>query len=169
MEERSQIAPKGNLGGKEIANENGATVKTSVVGVCDACGDKLGEHFVICMIDRKKMCPGCAVVFDQQKICKDCLKSNNPLSKQTYKVLVTIANHIDNAGTTHKLTKVPKNELGRCIGFLRESGHIIRKGLAGWQITDAGMNMITSYRQVYGPEDDVITLDKELRKHIGVL
>lgn len=169
MEERQQIAPTGNLGGKEIANENGTTVKTSIVGVCDSCGDKMGEQFVICHVDKKKICPGCAVVFDQRKICKECLKSNHPLSKQSYKVLVTIANKIDNRRTLHNLTKITKNDLVASIGFLREAAYIIRKGLTGYQITDSGMNIITAYRQVYGPEDDVVTLDRELRRHIGVL
>lgn len=124
---------------------------------------------MICMIDRKKMCPDCAISFNQQKICAGCLQTRHPISKQGYKILVVVANRIDRTGEIHEITKIPKKNIDSSMHLLRNSGYIARKGLTGHKVTDSGMNMIAAYRQVYGSDGDISTLDREMRKYIGVL
>lgn len=167
-EDNQKVADIGSLGGKEIIEENGIKKKTTMLRTCDCCGDVLENQFVVCTVDRRKVCPSCTVSLEGQKICRDCMRLTRPLSKPSYKILYLISSQIDNNKKVHDLTKIPNNEINDSKRFLFESGYILRKGLTGFKISERGANMLTAYRQIYGNDEDVKTLESEVKKQLGI-
>ncbi|MEM3143162.1 MAG: hypothetical protein QXW91_00835 [Candidatus Nitrosotenuis sp.] len=167
-EDNQKVADIGSLGGKEITEENGIKKKTTMLRTCDCCGDVLENQFVVCTVDRRKVCPSCTVSLEGQKICRDCMRLTRPLSKPSYKILYLISSQIDNNKKVHDLAKVPNNEINDSKRFLFESGYILRKGLTGFKISERGANMLTAYRQIYGNDEDVKTLESEVKKQLGI-
>jgi hypothetical protein len=80
-EDSHGVADIGSLGGKEITEENGVKKKTTLLKVCDCCGDILENQFVVCTIDKRKVCTSCTVSLEGQKVCRDCMRLTRPLSK----------------------------------------------------------------------------------------
>ena len=167
-EDSQGVADVGSLGGKEITEENGVKKKTTLLKTCDCCGDVLENQFVVCTIDRRKVCTSCTVSLEGQKICRDCMRLTRPLSKPSYKTLYSISYQIDNNRKIHDITKIPNSEINDSKRFLFESGYIIRKGLTGFKITERGVNMLTAYRQIYGNDEDVKALESEVKKRFGI-
>jgi len=167
-EDSQEVADIGNLGGKEITEENGFKKKTTLIRACDCCGDILENQFVICTIDKRKVCTSCTVSLEGQKVCRDCMRLTRPLSKPSYKALYLISFQIDNDRKIHDIVKIPNSEIKDSKRFLFESGYIIRKGLTGFKITERGMNILTAYRQIYGNDEDVKSLESEMKKRFGI-
>jgi hypothetical protein len=167
-EDNQKVADIGSLGGKEITEENGIKKKTTMLRTCDCCGDVLENQFVVCTVDRRKVCPSCTVSLEGQKICRDCMRLTRPLSKPSYKILYLISSQIDNNKKIHDIAKIPSSEINDSKRFLFESGYILRKGLTGFKISERGANMLTAYRQIYGNDEDVKVLDSEVKKQLGI-
>jgi hypothetical protein len=167
-EDSQKVADIGSLGGKEITEENGVKKKITTVRTCDCCGDILENQFVVCTVDRRKVCPSCTVSLEGQKICRDCMRLTRPLSKPSYKVLYLISYQIDNSRKIHDIAKIPNREINDSKIFLLESGYILRKGLTGCKISERGQNMLAAYRQIYGNDEDVKALESEVKKQIGI-
>lgn len=167
-EDSQGVADIGSLGGKEITEENGVKKKTTLLKACDCCGDILENQFVVCTIDKRKVCTSCTVSIEGQKICRDCMRLTRPLSKPSYKALCLISFQIDNDKKIHDIVKIPNGEIKDSKRFLFESGYIIRKGLTGFKITERGVNILTAYRQVYGNDEDVKSMESEVKKQLGI-
>ena len=167
IEEKQEVADVGDLGGKQTANQDGIIIRTSAIKICNSCGDVIEGKFVVCPVDKRIACPSCVCRFNQQNICKECLKNIRPLSKPTYKILLAILNNIDNQKKIHDLTKIPKDDLRDSMIFLKENGYIMRKGLSGYKISESGANILTAYKQVYN-EEDITSLELEIRRHLGL-
>ncbi|MBS3913042.1 MAG: hypothetical protein KG003_00940, partial [Bacteroidetes bacterium] len=161
IEEEQKVAGIGNLGGKITANQNGTIRKTSFVLVCDGCGYPLQTLPAICPVDKRKVCIDCMVSIDQQDMCKGCLMRTRPLSKQSFKVLLLMSFRIDDRGIIRELTRMIRDDIQDSFGSLVESGYITRHGLSGFEITERGINIIVSYKNIYGKDEDVINLEKE--------
>lgn len=168
IEENQKVADVGKLGGKETANQNGIIIRTSAIKICNACGDLIEGKFVVCPVDKRIVCPTCICKSNQQNICKECLKKTRPLSKPSYKILLTIRNCIDNQKKIHDITKITKNDLKESMRFLGESGYIVRKGLTGYKISESGMDILSAYKQVYGADEDILVLELEVKKYLGL-
>jgi len=167
-EDSQEVADIGSLGGKEITEENGVKKKTTLLKTCDCCGDVLENQFVVCTIDKRKVCTSCTVSLEGQKVCRDCMRLTRPLSKPSYKTLYSTSYQIDNNRKIHDITKIPNSEINDSKRFLFESGYIIRKGLTGFKITERGVNMLTAYRQIYGNDEDVKAMESEVKKRFGI-
>lgn len=162
------MADIGSLGGKEITEENGVKKKTTLLKACDCCGDILENQFVVCTIDKRKVCTSCTVSMEGQKICRDCMRLTRPLSKPSCKTLYLISFQIDNNKKIHEFAKIPNNEINDSKRFLFESGYILRKGLTGFKISERGVNILTAYKQIYGNDEDVKALESEVKKQLGI-
>lgn len=167
-EDNQKVADIGSLGGKEITEENGVKKKVTSLRTCDCCGDVLENQFVVCTIDRRKVCPSCTVSLEGQKVCRDCMRLTRPLSKPSYKVLYLVSYQIDNNKKIHEIVKIPNKEISDSKIFLFESGYILKKGLTGCKISERGQNMLTAYRQIYGNDEDVKAMESEVKKQIGI-
>lgn len=167
-EDRQRVADIGSLGGKEITEEDGVKKKTTLLKTCDCCGDTLEDKFVVCTLDRRKVCPSCTVSLEGMKMCRDCMRLTRPLSKPSYKVLYLIRYQIDANKKIHEITKIPNREIVEAKIILFESGYILRKGLTGSKISERGSNMLAAYRQIYGNDEDVKALESEVKKLLGI-
>lgn len=167
-EDNQGVADIGSLGGKEITEENGVKKKTTLLKACDCCGDILENQFVVCTIDKRKVCSSCTVSMEGQKICRDCMRLTRPLSKPSCKTLYLISSQIDSNKKIHEFAKIPNNEINDSKRFLFESGYILRKGLTGFKISERGVNILTAYKQIYGNDEDVKALESEVKKQLGI-
>lgn len=167
-EDREKPADVGSLGGKEITEEDGVKKKTAFLKTCDCCGDFLESKFVVCTIDRRKVCPSCTVSLEGQKVCRNCMRLTRPLSKPSYKVLYLISYQIDNNKKIHEMVKIPNKEINDSKIFLLESGYLLKKGLTGFKISERGVNILTAYRQIYGNDEDVKVLESEVKRQLGI-
>jgi hypothetical protein len=96
------------------------------------------------------------------------MRLTRPLSKPSYKTLCSISYQIDSNKKIHDITKIPNSEINDSKRFLFESGYIIRKGLTGFKITERGVNILTAYRQIYGNDEDVKSMESEVKKRFGI-
>jgi aldehyde:ferredoxin oxidoreductase len=93
-----------------------------------------------------------------------------PLSKKSFKVLVSIAHEVTDIETISGLTKISKGEVRACFTELSELGLIAKRGASIFsklQVSDNGMEAIGAFHRVYGQDDDTIQFKAELQKHVG--
>lgn len=159
-----EVAPARSLGGSEIVKVNGVNVSKTMVGFCDACGDKLEEKIVVCRIDAKKICPTCAITDGQRKICPDCLLSIKPLSKDEYKVLICLKIYLSKS-QIQKLTRIAKRDIETSIDYLLRTHYVSKLLLRGFEVTSRGVELETAYSQLYGRQQDVLELKRILDEH----
>lgn len=166
MDERTEIEAEGSLGGVETAKENGSVVKTRRVPTCDFCGDKLEDKFAVCQKCGKKLCSKCAVKFRNQKVCPQDLRSALPLSRTSFKVLLLIANNIQDTGDIRELSRISKDEIGKCREFISNAGYTETRGLLRTAATELGLEALTCYGQLFGGDPDMLELDQEVREFV---
>lgn len=157
---------KGILEGKRISNSQGIIERVMTLPVCDVCGLRLGEKFVVCPSCGKKLCDDCSINFDNRNFCLACLRNRINLSKRLFLVLQSVANDIGKVKTISELAKIPKNEVRACFEELLALKLIERRGisiLAKILVTDDGMSCISAFKQVYS-SDDVTQFYSELRR-----
>lgn len=159
---------KGIFQGKVISNFQGAIERVITLPICDVCGSRLDEKFIVCLSCGKKLCDNCSINFDNTNYCLSCLRKKINLSKKAFLVLQCIACKITNIKTISDLTKIPKNEVRVCFEELLALGLIEKRGvsiLANYHITDDGRSVISAYKKVYS-SDDVIQFYSDLSKFI---
>ena len=160
-----EVAPDRSLGWSEIAKEGGVNVHRTILGFCDACGDKLEEKIVVCRLDGKKVCPGCAIKLDERKICPDCLRAKRPLSKHEYEVLLCYAKGLSRR-EIHAFTKIPVKEIKRAEVFLCDSEYVAKRLLKGFKISATGLDLLLAYGQVY-KDEQIVNMKMEIENFIG--
>lgn len=166
-EERIEIAEEGELESNSIAqsDSDGKTIERKRIMVCDYCLRKL-ESFSLCFKCRKKLCEKCSVSFRNKIICPQDLRGIFPLSRESFKVLLLIANSIEDVGSIHKITKIPKKEVKEKIRFLLEAGFVDRHHFWGCCVSDTGLEAIHAYSQVFGGMGDMAQLDEEIKRFV---
>lgn len=170
IEERQELADIGQLGGKSTSNRDGGIVKKTLLAVCDCCWLPLDGPPAICPIDKKKVHPKCLTKIDQRVMCKDCLMASKPLSKSSYKIMMLMLFNLEDRRLIQRLTRMLRDDMEISFLSLLETGYITRRGSSSiFDITDRGLNVWIAYRPVYGADEDVVALEKELRAAVGVL
>jgi len=167
IEERNEVAPSKDLPTTITEKINGVITKRKLLGFCDISGDLLGDTYIICQNDGKKVCPTCAVVHNNRKICVECFKKERPLSKREYKILFVLSNEIRNARMICTLTKVPRPDYERTIRSLVASRYIERRFFSQPQINDVGMEILSLYG-FYSTDGDIQALRKEMERLDGL-
>jgi len=172
LDEKKVISEPKEIGGKVCFSlSNGGVKKRLYIPVCDLCGAKLDEeNFFICRGCGKKLCQNCAFNYNNAYFCSNCLQNVLPLTKQDYKVLVSIANGIDNFRKISEITKLRKEDVRNSIKTLIDSGMVEKEGISIFSklcITDKGFEAIGIYRKVYGKDDDIIQFGNELRRFLN--
>ena len=167
-EERIEIADEGELESTKISQSehDGRNVETRRITMCDYCLKKLGDDFSLCFKCRKKLCKRCSIDFRNRIICPQDLRSIYPLSRESFKVLLLIANSIDNDGVIHKITRIPKKEVMEKLRFLEEAGYVDRHGFWGYCISETGLEAIHAYAQIFGGAGDMVQLDEEIKRFV---
>lgn len=165
-EEKTEISGEGEFDGVETATINNATVTTRRIPVCDQCGNKLENSFAVCREDGKKLCKGCSVSFRNRTICPQHLREVYPLSRPAYKVLILVANSIDDANNIHMLSYIPKKEVRDMLDILVEGGYIEKHGFFRRRITEMGLEAVSGYSQIYGNSADMKQLDEEVKEFV---
>jgi hypothetical protein len=161
---------KGILEGRRISNSQGVIERVMTFPVCDVCGLRLGEKFVVCPSCGKKLCDACSISFDNRNYCVACLRNRINLSKRSFLVLQSVANDVTNVKTISKLSKIPKDEICACLEELSVLKLIERKGisiLANYHVTDEGTSAISAFKRVYST-DDVTQFYSELGSFLTV-
>ncbi|QLH11230.1 hypothetical protein [Nitrosarchaeum sp. AC2] len=165
MGERWFVAPKKELGGTEMFQTEGGNFNNRYQVFCDVCGIKVDpDKITICQEQQHKTCSECFVRFEQKNICVDCLKEKVPLSKQQFKILVSVFSGICWTHGLHSVTHMPKFAIERTISELAELGYVQKKRILWMEITDVGLDVLTAYRTVYPRDRDVANLNWELRR-----
>ena len=130
---------------------------------CDVCGIKVEEdHVIICQNQQHKTCSDCYVRFEQQNICVNCLKKKIHLSKQQFKILISIFSGISWIHGLHSVTHMPKHTIRKIITELIHEGFIQKRWYLWLEITDTGMEILVAYRTVYPRDRDVENVNWEL-------
>lgn len=162
MEERKIPDFQGNLGGRSFStNRSGGIEKVIRIPVCDVCGEALAERFSVCKNCGKKLCSNCVIHFSGQKVCLDCLKQQLPLSKRSFKVLLTLANGIESLKAISQVVQIKREEVEECLEELQSLELVDEKGLSIFSriyVTDKGLEAITAYSKVFEGEADVSLL-----------
>jgi len=166
MEERTEVEKEGSLGSNETAQESETIVRTNRVPVCDHCGRKLEQQFSVCQKDRKKLCKKCSIAFRGKIICPTDLQSVLPLSRESFKVLVVLANNIDNIGYIEALTHVQKNTIRETMRYLNEAGYIEKSGLFRVRVSELGFEAISAFGQLYSEDADMKELDRGVMEFV---
>jgi len=167
-EERIEIAGEGELESTTTSRneKDGYSVETKRVPICDYCLKKLGDDFSLCFKCRKKLCERCSVDFRNKIICPQDLRSIFPLSRESFKILLLIANSIENVGAINKITKIQKKEVREKLRFLLEAEYVDRHHFWGFCVTESGLEAIHAYSQVFGGAGDMIQLDEEIKRFV---
>jgi hypothetical protein len=171
LNEQRVIERAGRLGGKTfLTSPTGGIEREIRIPICDVCGSRINEAFIICQGCGRKLCINCAIAYQNTNLCVACLRNLIPLTKQTFKVLVCIANGIDSADAIAKITHIPKDDVRKCRNLLTVLGLVLKKGVSIFSkicISDNGLDAICAYRQVFGKNDDIIQFDIELRSYLA--
>jgi hypothetical protein len=161
------------LGGRTISLLPSGTLERTIrLPVCDICGRRLQEEFVVCHSCGKKLCEKCIVAFDNRNYCLECLRNILPLTKKSFKVLMAIANEITCIETISDLTRMSRAEVRECISELLQLQLIAKKGASVFskiQATDNGMEAIGVFSRIYGEDQDTVQFEVELKEHSGGL
>ncbi|MFY9300178.1 MAG: hypothetical protein WAO91_03180 [Candidatus Nitrosotenuis sp.] len=165
-EERTEISEEGEFDSTETATVNNATVTTKRIPVCDQCGNKLENSFAVCKEDGKKLCKNCSISFRNRTICPQHLREVYPLSRPAYKVLILVANSIDDANNIHKISHIPKKEVMDILDILVEGGYVEKHAFFRRRITEMGLEAISGYSQIYGNSADMRQLDEEVKEFV---
>lgn len=166
-EERIEVADEGELESTEIVMRDNARTETRRVTLCDQCTKKLGnEKFAICHHCRKKLCDECSVELRNRTICPQRLMEIYPLSRPAYKILVLVANGIDDVNHIHDISHIPKPEVKAMLGIMTDCGYIEKSGFFHRRITDTGLEAFSGYSQIYGNSVDMRQLDTEMREFV---
>jgi len=160
-----EVAPDRSLGGSEIVKEDGINIQRTILGFCDACGDRLGEEIVVCRLDGKKVCPGCAIRYEHRKICPDCLMRKKPLSKHEFEILTCYAKGLKRR-QVHEITKIPIKEIKSAENYLYDRGYISKRLLEGFKITADGIDIILAYSQVF-KDEQIANMKTEIDSFLG--
>ncbi len=167
LEERKIPSDLGEFEGKTyFQTVNGGIVKEIRVGICDLCGRK-DENFNICVQCERKLCKNCSILFQNQILCKECLNNVLPLSKQEFKVILAITYGVKNIDELMRLTRIKHDEIKACIRSLTEKELIKNSSFLFFldlEILDKGLEALSAYKQVYGKDEDVISLESEVIK-----
>jgi hypothetical protein len=159
------------LGGRTLSTSASGSLERLIrLPVCDICGKRLNQDFIVCFSCGKKLCEKCIVPFDNKNYCIECLKEIIPLSKKSFKVLVSIANEVTDIETISDITKISKGEVRACFVELSELKLITKRGASIFskiQVSDNGMEAIGAFRRVYGEDNDAIQFEADLQRHVG--
>jgi hypothetical protein len=166
-EERIEIAEEGELESNSIAqsDSDGKTVERKRIMVCDYCLRKL-ESFSLCFKCRKKLCEKCSINFRNKIICPQDLRGIFPLSRESFKVLLLVANSIENVSAINKIAKIQKKEVREKLRFLLEAGFVDRHHFWGFCISESGLEALHAYSQVFGGTGDMVQLDEEMKRYV---
>ena len=80
--------------------------------------------------------------------------------------MLLIANGIDNDGAIHKMTGIPKKEVGEKVRFLLEAEYVARYHFWGLHISETGLQAIHAYAQIFGGSGDMVQLDEEVKRFV---
>lgn len=161
--ERNIVAPKKELGGTEVFQTELGQFSEHYKVFCDVCGVKVDEDSVIiCQNEQHKTCSDCSVRYEQTNICVDCLKEKVKLSKQQFKILVSVFSGMSWKRGIHSVTHMPKTVIKKTVSSLIQSGYIQKRRVFWLEITDTGMEVLIAYRTVYPKDRDVENLNWEL-------
>jgi len=166
--ENSRTVPEeqGELGGQSLSRSAGGGIeRVARIPVCDVCGTRLDENFTICGCG-KKVCEKHAIQSGPRSLCVECLIDAVPLTKRSYKVLVAIANGVQDKKTIAKLARISKEDVKVALTELAALGFIAKTGwfiFAKNEAADSGIHAIGMFRNVYGGDEDVVLFDLELR------
>lgn len=164
-EERTEVAPLGELHSVEEAQVNDGTVTTRKIPFCE-CGNRL-EEFFLCHICKKILCDNCSSSFRKQRYCSTDLLKRLPITVQGFKALLCIANEISKDRNICKITSIPRDELKDSIGFLKRCGYIDVSFMNKKSITDFGLECVSAWGQFYGGSDEMRQVDVALRRHLN--
>jgi len=171
LDERRVAERPGHLGGRTIySSPTGGIEREFKVLTCDTCGRRIEEEFIICQECGRKLCDSCAISYQNTNLCVNCLRNVIPLTKQAYKVLVALANEVQDVRTISKITRMIKDDVVNARNHLLALRLIMKRGFSIFsevRITDSGLEAIGAYRQVFGQDDDVIQFDIELRNYLA--
>jgi predicted transcriptional regulator len=157
---------KGIVEGKRLTESKGMIERVITLPVCDVCGLRIGEKFIVCHKCGRKLCDECSISFENTYFCLECLREKINLPKRLFLVLQCVASEVTNRKKISELTKIPKEDVQSCIEELLVLGLIEKRGISifsDYKITDDGMSVISAYKQAY-TSDDVVQFYSELKK-----
>jgi hypothetical protein len=158
MEERYLPEKEGLLGSKTTSmNVNGSIQKDIKVPFCDSCGQTLaGERVAVCSCKRK-VCPSCAIIHENQVYCRACAKQITALTKEDFFVLYGLANEANLKDVKHA-SSMGSDAIEESLSTMIERGMIEMKGLsifARYSVTSKGLAVLPTCEQIYRNEGDV--------------
>lgn len=166
-EERIEVADEGELESTTTSQgEDGHSIETKRIPICDHCLKKLENKFSLCYVCRKKLCMKCSIDFRNRTICPQSLRGIHPWSRQTFKVALLVANNIEKEETIHRISGIPRKEVREKLRFLEESGYLDRHRFWGRCISELGIEAIHAYAQIFGGEGDMVQLDEEVKRFV---
>lgn len=165
-EDRIEIAKEGELESETMSKVNESVVTTKRIAMCDYCFGKI-DQLSICKKCGKKLCEGCSIEFRNETICLQDLREVHPISRQSFKAILMVANGITGECDMSKLSGIPTDELKGIIDMLRDSGYLTTSFLGGKRLTDIGMEAFYAHSQVLGGKDDMKDLDIRIEEHVS--
>jgi hypothetical protein len=159
MEERYTAENEGILGSRTTSmSPDGSIHKTIGVPMCDSCGRTLaGERVAVCKCKRK-VCPSCAIIHENQVYCRACAKQIVGLTKEDFFVLYGLANDASLKDVKH-VSSMSSDTLEEALGTLLDREMIESKGIsvfAHYSVTNKGLAALATCEQIFRNEADVI-------------
>jgi hypothetical protein len=165
-EDRTEIAKEGELESETMTKVNESMVTTKRIAMCDYCFGKI-DQLSICKKCGKKLCENCSIDFRNENICLQDLREIHPISRQSFKIILMIANGITGEHDMSRVSGVPTDELKGIIDVLRDSGYLATSFFGGKRLTDTGMEAFYAHSQVLGGKDDMKDLDIRIEEYVS--
>jgi hypothetical protein len=161
----------GVLGSKTYQSINGKIIKTTRLGFCDSCGQRLEENrpLVICNGCGRKLCPSwCTFEYQRKHYCEECAQQLLPLSVRGFEVLRCILAEVD-PWKVCEFAHVNREACKEALNELLDAGYIEKRGMfpfSTYRIRDRAMIAWTVYAPAYSRDGDVAHFESELTKHM---
>jgi hypothetical protein len=155
------------LGGRKIETRQGKLERLSYLVACDYCGKHPLQTFLLCSVDREKLCDDCYVKVDGKAYCRTHLADVLPLSRNGYKVLLCAKAEIESVSKIAEMCRLDKDDVKLSLAVLAEMKYVNTSGILAFlsrKITGEGIRVLSVYSKLFDADEDVVEVKNRLQE-----
>lgn len=167
LEEHAVPERRGMLGGKKIETSNGKIERTTFLMACDYCGKYPLDEFLLCSVDKAKLCCDCAVKIDGRPFCRLHLAEVLPLSRDGFKILLCVNAEIQSISKISEICRLDKDDVRSSLAVLAEMKYVATSGVLSFlsrKMTGDGIRVLSVYSKIFGEDEDVADVKNRLQE-----